>query len=434
MPALALLCVAQFMVVLDVTIVVVALPAIQADLGFTTSALQWVVTAYTLVFGGLLILAGRAGDLVGRRRLFSAGLVLFGLASLGCGLAPSSGALIALRAVQGLGAAVVAPTALALLTATFPDGRERRRAVAVWTAAAAGGGASGWVLGGLLTEAASWRWVFLVNAPIGLAAALLTVRVVAESRGPRGRGLDVPGAVTLTLGIALLVVAAERRAWPAGAAALALLAAFVAIERRAAAPILPLSALRVPPFATATGAALAVTAATTPPMFLAVLHLQRDLGLGAVETGLACAPVNLAVIAGSALAPRAIAAAGTRAAIAGGLLAIAAGAGLLAAGGRLAVMLPAFAVMGAGLGCGSVASTAAGTSALGPEHRGLAGGVLNAAAQIGTVLGLGVLIAVAEAGARWGYLGAVAIALAAATASARTSRTRPACASSPRSR
>jgi MFS family permease len=405
MAALAILCVAQFMVVLDVTIVAVALPAIQADLGFTTAGLQWVVTAYTLVFGGLLIVAGRAGDLVGRRRLFALGLVLFGLASLGCGLAPSAPALIALRALQGLGAAIVAPTALALLTATF---------------------AAGWVLGGVLAQAAGWRWIFLVNAPIGLAGAVLAARALAESRAPRGRALDLPGAFALTAGIALLVLAAERRLWPAAVASAALLGAFAAIERRAAAPLLPLRALRVPAFATATGAALAVTATTTPPVFLAVLHLQREAGLGAVQTGLACLPVSLGVIAGSALGPRAIAAAGARAAMGGGLATIAAGAALLATTGRIAVMLPAFAVMGAGLGCASVASTAAGTSALGPEHRGLASGVLNAAAQIGTVLGLALLVAVAAAGYAWAHAGAAAIALAAATASARPSRTRPA--------
>ncbi|HEX2103452.1 MAG TPA: MFS transporter [Solirubrobacteraceae bacterium] len=427
MLALAVLCTAQFMVVLDVTIVAVALPAIQADLGFGTESLQWVVTAYTLVFGGFLVLAGRAGDLYGRRRLFAIGLALFAGASLACGLAPSAAALVALRAVQGLGAAIVAPTGLALLTATFGPGAARRRAVAAWTAAAAGGGAAGWVLGGVLSEVAGWEWIFLVNAPVGLAAAAIASRALRESRDPAPRGLDAPGALTLTVGIAALVLGVERGIWPALLAAAALLAAFAAIERRSPDPLVPPGVLRVRPFATATGAALAITAATTPPMFLAVLHLQRSLGLSAVETGLACAPVNLAVIGGAALAPRVVARAGAGRAMSGGLLTIAVGAVLLAASGELAPMLVAFVVLGSGLGCASVASTAAGTSALPPEQRGLAAGMLNAAAQIGTVLGLGALVSVAAAGYAWAFAGAALIALAAAAAARRNPHT-PRCA------
>ena len=420
---------------LDVTIVAVALPAVQDDLGFSTGALQWVVTAYVAMFGGFLILAGRAGDLFGRRRLFVAGLILFAAASLGCGLAPSPGALVALRALQGLGAALVAPTALALLTATFPAEDERRRAVAAWTAAAAGGGAIGWVLGGVLVETAGWRWIFYVNVPIGLLAALLAPRLLAESRDGRRRGLDVPGALTLTGGVMLLVLGVEREAWPALAGAVVLLAAFVGIERRVADPLFPLGTLRVPAFATSTGAAMALTSTTSPAMLLAVLHLQRSEGLSAAATGLACAPLSVAVIAGSALGPAVMARAGTGAAMAGGLAAIAAGTGVLVAAGGLASMIPAFVAMGFGLGCASVASTSAGTAALGAEHGGLASGALNAAAEIGTVLGVGILVVVAErAGFGWAYAAAALVAVVAATASAPPSRTRPPCASSPRSR
>ena len=181
---LALLCVAQFVVVLDATIVAVALPAMQADLGLSTTALGWVITAYTLTFGGCLLAAGRLADRTGRRRAFVAGLVLFALASLACGLAPSGGALLAARALQGLGAALVAPAALALLTATRPAGRARARALGWWTAAAAGGGASGWVLGGLLSGLLDWRWVFLVNVPVCALGAVAALRVLPEQRVP----------------------------------------------------------------------------------------------------------------------------------------------------------------------------------------------------------------------------------------------------------
>src|SRR5512132_781346 len=204
--ALALLCVAQFVVVLDVTIVAVALPTIGADLGMDAGRLEWIIAAYGLAFGGFLMLGGRAGDLYGRRRLFAGGLALFSGASLACGLATSGAALIGARAAQGLGAAALAPAALAILTATVPAGPERDRAVALWTAAAAGGGALGWVLGGVLTGALGWRAVFLVNVPVGAVAIALVGGVLSESRDPGApRRLDVAGAVALTLGLTALV-------------------------------------------------------------------------------------------------------------------------------------------------------------------------------------------------------------------------------------
>jgi EmrB/QacA subfamily drug resistance transporter len=408
--ALALLCAAQFMVVLDVTIVAVALPAIQRDLALSPATLTWLVTAYTLAFGGLLIAAGRAADLAGRRRLFALGLGLFSAASLGCGMARSAEVLIAMRCVQGLGAALVAPSALALLTATFADGAERRRAVGAWTAAAAGGGASGWVLGGLLTQSVGWHWVFLVNVPVGIAGMVAAPRVLTASRAAHAGGLDVPGAATVTAALALLVfglTAAERTGFAAPetllalAGAAGLLGAFTAIERRVRHPLLPLPVLRSRRLSAATLGALALTGATTPPMLLAVLFQQQVLGYGALRTGLGCAPFNLAVIAGSLAGPRIAAAAGTRATMSGGLVAIAAGALVLTTTAvdtsYAATLLPAFLLMGAGLGCASVASTAAGTAALATERQGLAAGLLNAAAQIGTVLGLAVLMTLAAA-------------------------------------
>ncbi|MEA2291920.1 MAG: hypothetical protein QOF17_940 [Solirubrobacteraceae bacterium] len=430
MPVLVLLCTAQFMVVLDVTIVAVALPAIRRDLGMDAATLQWIITAYTIVFGGLLVSAGRAADALGRRRVFMAGLALFTGASLACGLARSEGLLIATRAVQGAGAALVAPSALALLTAAFPDGAERRRALAVWTAAAAGGGAAGWVLGGVLAGGAGWPWVFLANVPVGAAALLSARPLLAESRDPRPGPLDLPGGLALTAALALLVLGLTRTDALALAGAAVAGVVFAGVERRAPRPLLP----RRPPagLVTGAGAALALTATTSPAMLLAVLHQQEELGHSALETGLGCAPVNLAVIAGSSLGPRAIARAGERRAMAGGLVAVAVGAAAMAAavlaGGGVAALVPTFVVMGAGLGCASVASTVEGTAALGAADQGVASGVLNAAAQVGTAIGFAGLISVASAAgsAAAGMGGAAALALGAAAVVAAAGARRPA--------
>ena len=276
--AVALPCIAQFVLVLDVTIVAIALPAMQADLALSTTALGWVVTAYTLAFGCCLLAAGRLADRVGRRRGFVAGLVLFAAASLACGLAPSGGALLAARAVQGLGAAIASPAALALVTAARPEARGRARALGWWTAAAAGGGASGWVLGGLLTGVLDWRWVFLVNVPLCAAAAALAPIVLRERRDPS------PGRSLLRTLLARPGVAGPNVV------------------------------------------AAVITATTTPPLFLCTLHVQNVLGLAPGAAGLLFPPVNLAVVAGSLGGPSVAAAVGERRAMTGGLLAVAAGA------------------------------------------------------------------------------------------------------------
>jgi MFS family permease len=411
--ALALLCTAQFVVVLDVTIVAVALPAIRRSLGFAPEGLQWVVTAYALTFGGLLVAAGRAADLFGRRRLFRAGLVVFGSASLACGLAPSGAALVAARAVQGIGAAIEAPAAFALMAATFPEPEARRRAVAWWTAAAAGGGASGWLIGGVLVEALGWPAVFLVNLPLCAAGVVIAPYLLAESRGDGARErLDVAGAVAVTAGLALLLHGLTRVDTAGAAASLAggvlALAAFARIERRAEAPILPAWTLRRPGFTAANGVAVALCATTTPAMFLAVLYQQDVLQRSPLETGLWCAPLNLAVIAGSLVRPRWP----PRAVMAGGLGTVAAGA--LALTTLSPAALPAaFVLMGTGLGCASVASTASGTAALPDGAQGIASGVLSAAAQIGSAIGLALLVTLAGP---IGYRGAFAAAAAAAIA------------------
>src|SRR3954468_10345351 len=407
----ALLCTAQFVVVLDATIVAIALPAIQRSLRIETTDLQWVLSAYTLAFAGFLVLAGRLADLHGRRRVFIAGLALFTAASLACGLSRSAALLIAARTVQGLGAAAVAPAALAALTAAIPDGPARRRALGVWTAAAAGGGAAGWLLGGVLTEQAGWPWIFLVNVPIGVAAVALAPLLVPETTaGGPGRRLDVAGAATVTLSLALLVYGLTRAqvdglAAPAAigavAAALAMLAVFVRIEARAPDPLLPAALLRADGLAGANVAAAAVTGSTSPAMLLCVLELQGARGLSPLHAGALFAPFNVAVISGSLLGPRVARAIGPGAAMAARLGGIGAGVlGLLAVASGCAAPVavpPAFGGVGVSLGCPPVGFTAAGTAAAGASREGVASALLNTAAQVGAALGIGVLVSLAAA-------------------------------------
>ena len=406
----ALPCVAQFVIVLDATIVAIALPVMGDELGLSTTELGWVITLYTLVFGGCLLAAGRIADRFGRRRAFTGGLAVFTAASLVCGVAPSGAVLLAGRAAQGIGAALVSPAALALITAARPEGPARARALGWWTAAAAGGGASGWVLGGLLSGLLDWRWVFLVNVPLCAAAALLAPRVLREWHDPAPARLDVAGAILATTGLAALVLSfglAESRGPLAAAtlaalaAAVALLAALARVEARAADPLLDRRRLRRSGVAEPNLVAAALTAATTPPMFLCTLHAQQVLGLGPAAAGLLFPPFNLAVVAGSLAGPRVVAAVGARRAMAGGLLAIAAGALALRAIGTATPALPSlvggFVVLGAGLGTASVASTARGTEVLGAGEQGLASGLLATSAQIGTALGLAIVVPIAAA-------------------------------------
>jgi EmrB/QacA subfamily drug resistance transporter len=411
-PALGLLCVAQFVMVLDATIVAVALPAIQQDLGFSQAGLQWVISAYTLVFGGFLLLAGRAADLWGRRRMFMVGLVVFTGASLACGLAASPSALVLGRIAQGLGAAIVAPSALSSLTALFPEGDGRGRALGVWTAAAAGGGATGWLLGGLLAGSLGWEWVFFINLPVGLAGVALAPVLVSETRDqgapPR---LDVAGAVSVTAGLTLLVYGITR-VEEAGltapvtlvslASSVVLLALFVVVEGRVRHPLVPLGVFRSRVLLGANLVALVLTASTTPPMLLCTLYVQQVLGFSPAQAGLVFPPFNLAVIGGSLLGPRLVARLGPRITMVCGLSAIAAGSATLLGvssrtDGYLLHLIPAFVLMGAGLGCASVASTASGTAAANGGLQGLASGLLNSAAQIGTVLGLAILVPLSAA-------------------------------------
>ena len=347
------------------------------------------ISGYGLVFGGLLMLLGRAADLAGRRRVLMAGFALFGGASLACGLAQSPAALLAARAVQGLGAAAVSPAALALLTAAVPEGPRRTKALGVWTAAAAGGGALGWVLGGVLTEQAGWEWVFLVNVAPCALGLLLAPRLLPESRGARHGRLDVPGALTVTAGLALLVLGltraeqagiADASTWGSLLAAALLLGAFARIERRAEHPLLPPGTLADRRLSGALVAAVVITAASTGPLFLVVLHLQDDLGLAPTEAGLLFTPVNLAVIGGSMAGARALERRGAPFMLTAGLALL--GAGVLALLGPLPLPVALIAI-GAGIGAASLASTEAGTAAAGDERQGLASGLLNTAAQLG---------------------------------------------------
>ena len=406
--ALVLLCVAQFVDVLDVNAVIVALHSIGQDLGFSQAGLQWVVSAYVLFFAGFLLLSGRVADLWGRRLTFVAGLAVFTAASLCCGLSVSPEMLVISRAFQGLGAATTAPAALSIITTIFAEGRERDRAVAAWTAVAAGGGAAGLLLGGLITDVLGWEWIFFVNVPVGVAAIALSHVLLPESRDPAAsRRLDLLGAGTVTSGLVLLVLGLTRTeeagfGSPTTLATLGLAAtffgAFVFVERRAADPLVPLRLFRLHALVGAALVAFALTAATAPVGVLVTLYLQNTLGYSASLAGLAGLPFSLCVIAGSMMGGRISERIGGRVTMSLGLAVVAASAlvtaGITAEGG-VAYVLAGAALSGLGLGCASVASTARGTSAVEEGKRGLASGFMNTSAQVGTALGLAALLTLA---------------------------------------
>ena len=406
---LVLVCIGQFMVVLDASIVNVALPTIEGALGLTTEGLQWIVTGYTLTFGGFLLLGGRMADLLGRKRLFLAGIVVFTVASLVCGLAGSGAALIAARAFQGFGAALVSPAALSIVTTTFAEGRERTRALSVWAAIAVAGGAFGLLFGGMLTEWVDWRWVFFVNVPVGVLAVLGALRLISESRQEGAiRHFDVLGAITVTAGLALLVFGitkAESWGWGSAATigslvgALAILAAFVLVERRSPHPLVRLGIFRLRSLSGANIAVLLVAGGLFGIMFFNTLYLQGILGFSPLEAGLAFLPVTLAVVVASALSARLVERLGARPVLAAGLLIGAGGLGLLTQvsvdGSYAADMLPGSLVMAIGIGLAFVPLTIAATANVGERDAGLASGILNTSQQIGGALGLAVLATIA---------------------------------------
>jgi EmrB/QacA subfamily drug resistance transporter len=406
---LVLVCVAQFMVVLDATIVNVALPSIQRGLGFSPSGLQWVVNAYGLVFGGFLLLGGRAADLFGRQRLFLAGVALFTVASLVNGLAASSGMLVAGRALQGLGAALVSPAALSIVTTTFAEGRERTQALGVWSAIAAGGGAVGLVLGGLLTETLSWQWVFFINLPIGIAAFLLSLRLVPNSRAAdRPETVDVAGAVTVTAGLLVLVYAivkAPSYGWTATstiglfALALVLLGAFVAIELRSKAPLIRLGIFRVRSLTAANGAMLLVASGLFGMFYFASLYVQDILGYSPLQAGAAFLPFTAGIAVGAGVAQQLIRRFGVRVVPIAGLLLAAVGLFLFTQttidGTYVTQLLPAISLMSIGMGLTFVPITLLATTNLRTSDAGLASGLFNTSQQVGGALGLAVLSTIA---------------------------------------
>ena len=406
---LVLICVAQFMVILDATIVNVALPSIQKDLNLSEGNLQWIVNAYTLVFGGFLLLGGRAGDLIGRKRIFLVGLVIFTTASLLDGLASSEGMLIGARALQGLGAALVSPAALSIISTTFAEGRERARALGVWAAIAIGGSAVGLVLGGFLVQYLSWQWIFFVNVPVGIAAFVLSLRLIPESRDEHAHGsYDIAGAVTVTGGLMALVyaiVGANSAGWASAKTigffvlAAVLLTAFVAIEMRAKAPLVRLSIFRVRSLLTANLTMFLAASAIFAMFFFNTLYLQRVLGYEPLKAGLAFLPFTAGIMVSAGLASTFAPRIGVRPVAAVGMLLTAAGLLLLTQlpvdGSYLTNVLPSILLSSLGMGAVFMPLTLVATTGLKNEDQGLASGLFNTSQQIGGALGLAILSTIA---------------------------------------
>jgi EmrB/QacA subfamily drug resistance transporter len=403
--ALTVLALAQFMVVLDVTIVNVALPSIQDALGFSADGLQWVVNAYTLTFGGLLMLGGRMSDLLGRRRVFLAGMVLFALASLAAGLAPSAGVLVAARAVQGIGAALLSPAALALVTVTFPAGRERNLALGIWGALAAIGGTLGVVAGGVLIDSLGWEWIFFVNLPVAAIALIATPLVVGESRREQaGAGFDIGGAILGTAGLTTLVFAvirSEPSGWGSaevlgllGAAAI-LLAAFLWVESRSPDPLVPLRLFRIRGLGISALALALNGAAFLGMFFLTALYLQEVHGDSALQTGTQFVPMGIAAILSATVGAQLVTRYGTRIMyIAGSAIGVV---GLLmltqvgASASYATDILPGIVVFGLGLPLVGVSNQIAAVAEVPHEDAGAASGIVTTAFQVGGAIGLAII-------------------------------------------
>jgi EmrB/QacA subfamily drug resistance transporter len=407
--ALALIITAQFMVILDVAIVNVALPSIQTDLHFSQAGLQWVISAYAILFGGVLLLGGRLADLLGRRRLFVAGLALFAISSLLCGIAWSAGSLVAFRALQGLGGALLAPAALSLLMTTFREGRERNLALGIYGAASGSGAAAGVLLGGVLTSYLSWSWIFFVNVPVGLIAIALTPWLLRESRAELDhRHFDVAGATTVTAGLMLLVYAMTRATtdgWGSpstlglvGTSA-ALIAAFVAIELRSKAALLPPRIFRVRQLVAANATMAIVGAVAFSEFFVLTLYLQDVLHYSPMQSGVAFTAFALTVVVISNVAQWIVGRAGVRATLTAGLLSSTASVALLT---RLPLhgryfwdLFPAFVLGGAGMALSFVPVTIASLTGVQASDAGIASGLVNTSRQIGGAIGLAAVSAIA---------------------------------------
>lgn len=400
--ALAVIVAAQFMVVLDIAIVNVALPTIKNDLHFSQESLQWVITAYSIMFGGVLLLGGRLADRLGRRRMFIGALGLFVMASLLSGLAWSEGSLIGFRALQGLGGALLSPAALALLMTTFPEGRERNTALGVYGAAAGSGGAAGVLLGGVLTSYLSWSWIFFINVPVGLFLMAMTLRVLGESRGDlQHRSFDLAGALSITSGLMLLVYAMTRATqigWGSGetiallAASAGLVASFLVIELRSKAPLLPLRIFRLRTLAGSNLTSLLAGASVFSTFFLLTLYLQEVLHYSAIKTGIAYISLTFAIVIFSGVAQALTTRLGVRRVLSVGML-LSAGALFLFT--QLPVhaqyfwdIFPIFVLSGIGLALSFVPIAIGGLTGVQPAEAGVASGLINTTQQIGGAVGL----------------------------------------------
>ncbi|HEX2125284.1 MAG TPA: MFS transporter [Thermoleophilaceae bacterium] len=405
---LALILSVQFMVVLDIAIVNVALPSIQVDLGFSQENLQWVVSAYALLFGGFLLLGGRVADLVGRRRVFLAGIVVFGAGSLLSGLAWSEGALIGARALQGLGAAIISPAALSILTTTFAEGRERNAALGAWGAVGAFGAVAGVLLGGVLTDWLSWEWIFYVNVPVAGLALALTPLLLGESRDARVRGFDAPGGLLVTGGLVALVYAitqANDYGWGSletvglFAGAGVLLAAFIAWEARTAEPLMPFSIFRLRTVVGANVAGLIQGTALFAMFLMLTLYMQQVLDYSAMKTGLAYLAVAGTAILWSAVASQLVTRVGVKPVLAAGMALLSAGllyfTQVSVGGSYLGDLLPGFLLIAIGMWFTFVPISIAALAGVPASEAGLASGLINTSQQIGGALGIAVLSAVA---------------------------------------
>ena len=407
--ALALLCGAFFMVVLDATIVLVALPSIQKDIGFSERGLQWVLSAYALTFGGLLLLGGRAADLLGRRRMFRTGVLLFTAASLMCGLAWSPAALLAARVVQGVGAAIMTPTALSIISTTFPEGPERNKALGIWGALGGIGATAAWLIGGPLVDGPGWRWIFFINIPFGLAALALSPRLLRESRAAlTRRSYDPAGALTITGALVLLVYAvveAPSVGWGdvqtilmlAGSAVL--LAAFVLIESRHRAPLVPLRFLRSRMRVGANAVLLLIATLAVGMPFVLTLYAQQVLGYSAAKFGLGSVVLALGATVGAIVGQTAVLKVGVRPVAATGMALLGAGSLLLTqvsvGGSYFGDIFFGLLVFGPGVGLAFVTATVAALAGVAEHESGLASGLSNTAFQIGAALGVAIVTTVA---------------------------------------
>jgi EmrB/QacA subfamily drug resistance transporter len=408
--ALILLCFAQFIVVLDASIVNVALPSIGEGLNFSQENLAWVVNAYVLTFGGFLLLGGRMADLLGRRRVFIAGLLLVAAASLAAGFAATEGQLIAARAAQGLGAAVISPSALSIIMTTFSDGSERNRALGAWGAVAGAGGAAGVLFGGILTDGLGWEWVLWINVPVALVVAALAPRLIAESRSESTtRHFDTAGAVSVTAGLSLLVYAivdATNAGWGSAqtlgllALSSALIAAFVAIELRSESPLVPFRIFRLRTLTGANIVGLLVGASLFSMFFFITLYMQQVLGYSAIKAGLSYLPLALMIIVASGIASQLVTRVGFKPVLMAGMAFIAAAlvwfSQVSVGGGFVTDILGPSLLAATGLGFAFVTTTIAAVSGVRDQESGLASGLINTSQQIGGALGLAVLATIAN--------------------------------------